>query len=44
MYDAKMADGQGCEACNSEHDGDFYKFCKCSCHNRIARQMVDHIE
>ena len=37
-----MADGQGCKACNSEHDGDFYKFCKCLCHNRIARQMVDH--
>jgi len=39
---AKMADGQGCKACSSEHDGNFYRFCKCSCHSRIARQEADN--
>lgn len=37
---AKMADGKGCNTCNSEHDGNFYRFCKCSCHDRIAREIV----
>ena len=35
-----MAEGQGCKTCSSEHDGDFYRFCKSSCHDRIARQTV----
>lgn len=32
-----MAEGKGC---NSEHDGNFYRFCKCSGHDRIAREIV----
>lgn len=35
-----MAEGKGCNICNSEHDGNFYRFCKCSCHDRIAREIV----
>jgi len=35
-----MAKGQGCGKCNIEHDGNFYRFCKCSCHGQIARKMV----
>ncbi|MDH5569365.1 MAG: hypothetical protein OEX98_06220 [Nitrosopumilus sp.] len=40
VHTAKMATGNGCSTCNSEHDGDFYRFCKCSCHDRIAREIV----
>ena len=36
----KMAEGQGCDVCNSEHDGNFYRFCKCTCHDRVARHIV----
>ena len=32
-----MAEGEGCEACGDMHDGDFYRFCRCTCHDRAAR-------
>lgn len=35
-----MATGTGCSICEDEHDGDFYRFCKCSCHGRAAREIV----
>jgi len=35
-----MAEGQGCEICSFEHDGNFYRFCKCTCHNKIARNIA----
>jgi len=41
FHSGKMATGVGCSVCNLEHDGDFYRFCKCSCHDRIARKIVD---
>ncbi|NND86834.1 MAG: hypothetical protein HKM23_05875 [Nitrosopumilus sp.] len=37
---AKMAEGQGCNVCKIEHDGNFYRFCKCSCHDKIARTIA----
>jgi len=36
-----MAEGKGCITCTSEHDGDFYRFCKCSCHDKVTRDIVD---
>ena len=38
-----MALGKGCNSCDSEHDGDFYNFCKCTCHDRTARRIVGEI-
>ncbi|KEQ55981.1 hypothetical protein SCCGRSA3_00853 [Marine Group I thaumarchaeote SCGC RSA3] len=35
-----MATGKGCNICEDEHDGNFYRFCKCSCHAKIARSIV----
>ena len=35
----KMAEGTGCDNCEKEHDGDFYNFCQCTCHDKTARAM-----
>ena len=34
-----MATGPGCKTCESQHDGDFYNFCRCTCHDRVARKF-----
>lgn len=39
-----MAEGHGCTSCMAEHDGNFYRFCKCWCHDKTAREIVDHVE
>ena len=39
-----MAEGHGCDSCVTEHNGNFYRFCKCRCHDKIAREIVDHVE
>ena len=36
-----MAEGKGCITCAAEHNWDFYRFCKCSCHDKITRDIVD---
>jgi len=38
---AKMVEGKGCNTCILEHDGNFYRFCKCSCHDKVTREIVD---
>ena len=32
-----MAEGEGCKSCEEVHDGNFYRFCRCTCHDQIAR-------
>lgn len=39
-----MADGKGYLECTEEHDGDFYRFCHCTCHSRILREIVDEAD
>ncbi len=35
----KMAEGKGCDVCEGEHDGNFYNFCRCTCHDKMARDV-----
>ena len=38
-----MAEGHSCISWVTEHDGNFYRFCKYWCHDKIVREIVDHV-
>ena len=40
LVNTKMAEGKGCKECDAVHDGDFYNVCRCTCHDKIAREIV----
>ncbi|MGI9567756.1 MAG: hypothetical protein ACR2LL_12190 [Nitrosopumilus sp.] len=38
-----MAEGQGCNVCNPEHDGNFYRFCKALVMTKLQGRLLDEI-